>query len=626
MSKLTYSTPPVFCFNLNNNNFPNMVNGLNINTIKEQVIEKLSVGICIVNDAGTIVFANTTAATLFGYGLPKQMEGMDWRLLLDKTAAESINLELLSEGVNKNTWQGRVELVRKNHSVFSGYLSYGKLLEGFYCCMFNDISEQAYKEALLDDLDAAVGSAMDGIALLGPDGTYYYLNEKHITHFGYTQASELLGKTWHIFYPDHEIERIEKELFPQLAKEGRWQGETLGKCKNGDYIHQEITLTALSRGGLICIMRNINEKKEQEKLIKKLALVASKTNNAVIITDNNNMVEWINETGEHIFNISLKEITGKDMIMHLRDMGLCEMQITSLKKAFESRDNRTSEVQLRDNRENPLWIYVNANQVIENNVITHYVYLCMDITTIKEAEFNTIQALEKERSLNEMKTRFVSLASHQFRTPLTSIQSSVDILNIHLQKNSMVEKEKLTSHLNKISEEINRMSELMDNVLVVGKIKAGKISFNTGMHNVVAVTQNIISDNKLLNYGKEINMLLKGTERLIECDIKLIEHVLQNLITNALKYSYNTHKTPELEIEFKKDEVVFNVLDYGVGVPEEDGPRLFESFFRARNVQNITGTGLGLSIVKEFVEFHNGSIYFTSIEGVKTVFTFKLPC
>lgn len=626
MSNFPYSQPPVVYFNLDGNNTQGMVKELNISTIKEQVIENLSAGICIVDSTGAIVFANTTAANLFGYRLPRHMEGMHWQLLLDKTAADNINSELLKEVGGKNAWQGRVKLLRKNQAGFSGYLSYSKLAEGFCCCMFNDISEQAYKEALLDDLDAAVGSAMDGIALLGPDETYYYLNEKHITHFGYTNASELLGKTWRIFYPDHEIERIEKELFPQLAKEGRWQGETLGKCKNGDYIHQEITLTALSSGGLICIMRNINEKKEQEKLIKKLALVASKTNNAVIITDNKNRVEWINETGENVFNISLKDVTGKDMITHLRDMGLCESRIAALKHGLESRDNRTSEVQLKDKRGNALWIYVNANQVIENNEITHYVYLCMDITTIKEAEFNTIQALEKERSLNEMKTRFVSLASHQFRTPLTSIQSSVDILNIHLQKNEGVEREKLTSHLSKISEEVNRMSELMDNVLVVGKIKAGKISFSPAMHNVVIAAQNIVSDNKLLNYGKEIKMTVKGVARQVECDIKLIEHVLQNLITNALKYSHNIDKTPELEIEFKEREVVFSVLDYGLGVPAEDGPRLFESFFRARNVQNITGTGLGLSIVKEFVELHKGSIHFTSTEGVKTVFTFTLPC
>lgn len=595
-----------------------------IEEIKLEALDRMAVPITIVDTNGQFVYCNESSLRVLGYSL-SEMQRMHWQQLQHEPQTPQELESIYSSFCNKGFWEGSQKLVTKAGVIFPAQVHLAHMPEGYVSCVFTDISEQLERDAKLANLSAAVESAMDGIALLGPDEKYYYLNDRHVKHFGYEHEEELLGKTWRIIYPEHEIKRIEEDLFPKLMRDGRWQGETLGIKKNGGAIHQEITLTALPSGGLICIMRNITEKKLREAEIKKLALVASKTNNAVVITDNQLVIDWMNDSAESIFRIKLFGSPGIKISTLIQNMKLSEEERFQFSEQLKTGKPFSAELHLETREGKPLWLHVEVNPIYEQDRTTYFVFLFLDITTIKEAEHNLSHALEKEKHLNDLKSHFVTLTSHEFRTPLTSIQSSLDILNLHLYNYGLVNQEKLTQHLDQITEEVQRMTELMDNVLVLGKINTGKINFQPDYHDLEPLLKDVVNNKRINQYNKRIKLSVNGTPIPVYCDLRLLEHILNNLLINALKYSEHSPEPPELEVVFGKEEVAFTITDYGIGVPEEDQPHLFESFYRAANAHNIPGTGLGLPIVKQFVELHNGSIGFESKLNQKTIFHFNIP-
>lgn len=590
---------------------------------KGDVLDILPSAVNISDENGNFIYVNQQACELTGYS-EDELLGQSWSILYspEEFREAQVKFELL---LLKKKWSGQVTMQRKDLSSFPAYVSLSILPSGLFSCVFSNIEDQISQQTKLNDLSRAVASTMDGIALLDAEGKYYYLNEKHITHFGYTREEELLGKTWHIFYPDYEVKRIEEDLFPKLARDGRWQGETTGVSKDGTPIYQEITLTGLPHGGLICIMRNITEKKLRDNEIRKLALVASNTNNAVVITNALQQIEWMNEKAEIIFERSQEDISGSTLFDVLVEMQLEKEVIENLKRNIDRGASGKLDIHLQKKHGEDVWLSLSINPVYEKAGVVNYVCLFWDVTDSKDAENKLTTALNKEKSLNDLKTHFVNLTSHEFRTPLTSIQSSLDIIKLLYERDVVLSRDKLGRHLEQMEYEVDRMKELMDNVLVLGKINSGKIDYKPKMNDVVELVKEIIQSNRIKQYGKTVMLNITGLVTEVFCDKRLLEHILYNLIINALKYSPNAEKSPFIDLSFKKQSLQFSVTDYGIGIPMNDQAHIFESFYRASNTQNMAGTGLGLPIVKQFVELHSGVIWFESSPGNKTVFSFEIP-
>ncbi len=588
-----------------------------------EVLNSLPSGVTIADAGGFFLYANKSAAKILGY-TEQELTGKHWSFLYYPADAEVLTAQM-GELLSKGSWNGSVKMLTAKGDNKNMQLSLTVLPSGLVSCVFHSIDDIITQQLKLDDLKQAVASAMDGIALLDADGNYYYLNEKHITHFGYAKEEELLGRSWRIFYSEDEIKRIEEDLFPKMAKEGRWQGETTGIDINGKPIYQEITLTPLAHGGLICIMRNITEKKLRDNEIKKLALVASNTNNVVVITNTRQEIEWMNEKAESIFEEPLKAVAYTSFFDLLAKRNLSEDAAAALKQNIEKGEADKLDIQLQQNDEKKIWLSVSANQVLESSRIVNYVYLLMDVTESKEVQEKLFDALAKEKNLNDLKSHFVNLTSHEFRTPLTSIQSSIDIIKLLSERDGMLSKDKLTRHVHQMEEEVDRMKELMDNVLVLGKINSGRLDYKPKANSVSVMIEEALNSNRVKQFGKPILPKYTGQHRQIQCDSRLVGHVLHNLIINALKYSQNSPKSPSIDVLYGKDEMLFEITDFGIGIPADDQAYIFESFFRATNTQDISGTGLGLPIVKQFVELHKGKISFESELGVKTVFSLTLP-
>lgn len=250
------------------------------------------------------------------------------------------------------------------------------------------------------------------------------------------------------------------------------------------------------------------------------------------------------------------------------------------------------------------------------------VYIGRDITERKRAEAETQKALQTERELNELKSNFIAMVSHEFRTPITTIISSVDLLRFYGKNYSDIEK---LEYFQLIQEAADAINHLIEDVLVLGRTDVGNIKFNPTPFNLISFCQELIREIQLIDNKKHlIHFKRQEDTQWVEMDRDLLRYILGNLLSNAIKYSpENTEVT--LSIVCQNQEAIFEICDRGIGIPPENQPYLFDSFYRGKNVKEISGTGLGLTIVEKAVKVHQGRVMFTSEVDQGTTFRVILP-
>jgi signal transduction histidine kinase len=244
------------------------------------------------------------------------------------------------------------------------------------------------------------------------------------------------------------------------------------------------------------------------------------------------------------------------------------------------------------------------------------------ITQVFRAEAEILRALEQEKALNDMKSRFISMASHEFRNPLCNVLASAELLERFSHKFT---EEKRISHLQKIQASVQKMTQLLDEILEISKAEAGKIELNPVSLDLVSFCQNLIEETQAIaGNSYQLSFVTESSNIKTSMDIDLLEKILNNLISNAIKYSPQGGKI-NLELAFQPEEIIFSIQDEGIGIPEKDLPQLFNTFHRGSNVRNISGTGLGLAIVKNCVNLCGGEITVNSAVGIGSKFTVTLP-
>ncbi len=260
--------------------------------------------------------------------------------------------------------------------------------------------------------------------------------------------------------------------------------------------------------------------------------------------------------------------------------------------------------------------------LIEARSGSHAVCMALDITKRKENEDNIAKALEKQKELNMLKTQFISMISHEFRTPLTTIMLSTDLLRRY--GNSWTSDDKL-KHFNRIQETVLRMTQLMENVLIIGRMDSGKLEFNADHIDLKAFCSTIAGNIEINAGGKnKINCICSAENIIQPLDENLLGLTLTNLLTNAVKFS--PHGTDvDFVIDCNDDYASFRISDKGIGIPANDIPHLFESFFRGGNVGPIPGYGLGLAIVKKCIDSQFGTITIESTENEGTSVLVSIP-
>ncbi|MBE9125512.1 hybrid sensor histidine kinase/response regulator [Coleofasciculus sp. LEGE 07092] len=232
------------------------------------------------------------------------------------------------------------------------------------------------------------------------------------------------------------------------------------------------------------------------------------------------------------------------------------------------------------------------------------------------------EALAQEKELSELKSRIISTISHEYRTPLTTISSSAQILQSYRHK---LDEAKQLKHYERIQTSVNHLTALVSDVLFLSRAEFDKLEFQPEVLDLVSYFEELVDELKLgVGEAHQLSFTSIGECQQFYGDAKLLRQIITNLLSNAIKYSPNGGKV-SIRLVCENTQVRLQVSDEGIGIPSEDLTILFESFSRAKNVGAIAGTGLGLSIVKKCVERHGGQISVESDVDAGTTFTVHLP-
>lgn len=241
---------------------------------------------------------------------------------------------------------------------------------------------------------------------------------------------------------------------------------------------------------------------------------------------------------------------------------------------------------------------------------------------LRESELEIRAALKKEKELSDLKSRFVTMASHEFRTPLSTILSSTTLIENYNQKGAF---EKAKKHFKKIESAVKHLTETLDDFLSLTKLEDGKIELHMESFMLLDFCEEFIIENQaLLKKGQTIEKEMPKKDIELFFDKTLLKHIVFNLFSNAAKYS-EEGKVIKWKVEIVDNQLIMKVKDQGIGIPPNEQEHLFSRFFRGSNVINISGTGIGLNIVKEYLDLIDGSIHFESIVNEGTTFTVIIP-
>lgn len=257
----------------------------------------------------------------------------------------------------------------------------------------------------------------------------------------------------------------------------------------------------------------------------------------------------------------------------------------------------------------------------ENDQLSHLLSVVSDISDIKEKERLVEQNLIKEMEINLMKSRFIAMASHEFRTPLSAILSSTSLVE---EYSKLGMEDKMKKHFKRIKSSVSELTTILDDFLSLEKLESGKVEVERRNFDFPEFCEDLIEEvGAVLKTGQQITYQHIG-ERDLNEDHKLLRHILVNLLSNACKYSGDGTEI-KLKTEVKGSKVILEIIDQGIGIPDDEQKNLFNRFFRARNAVTVQGTGLGLNIVKRYVDLLNGIIKFTSKENKGTTFIVEFP-
>ncbi len=410
---------------------------------------------------------------------------------------------------------------------------------------------------LLMQLEAIIDTAIDGILTIDTRGNVEQMNPAAAHLFGYN-VDEVKGNNIKMLMPE-----------PYHSE-------------HDGYIHKYNTTKVPH---IIGIGREVQGKKKNgDEFPFRLAVSEVILNNRVIYTG---------------------------VIHDLSDVKSAEQEIKDLNKNLEETvSQRTYELEKTVNK------LLSTNNAYKSEIVERK----LAEQKLQDSQEELTRSLSKEKELNEMKSRFVSMASHEFRTPLTSILSSAAIIGRYDKEEQQDKREK---HVNRIKASVANLTGILNDFLSLSKLEEGRVEINVGELNLNLLCMEIIEDTKqLLKSDQKINHTIHGENPLVIVDERILRNIVFNLISNAIKYS---DKDISCDIYFNNDHFELVVKDQGIGIPLEDQKHLFTRFFRAGNVTNIQGTGLGLNIVKRYVEILGGSIRFESEHEVGTSFFIKVP-
>jgi PAS domain S-box-containing protein len=336
--------------------------------------------------------------------------------------------------------------------------------------------------------------------------------------------------------------------------------------------------------------------------------------------------QWVNRTLTEMLGHRPHEMLGHSTrMLHVDEASwhalgeACE-PVLRRGEAFEA------EWPLRHRDGRTVWALLHGRAIDAAEPSLRIIWTLLDITERRRAVEDMQRALAQQRELGELKSRFVAMTSHEFRTPLAAILSSAELLRDYRDRLPAAERDEL---LGIVQSSVRRMGRMLDDVLALGRADAQALAFAPAPLALRPLVESVLADARRAaadaGHGQApVRLRLRGSAAPRALDERLLRHMLANLVGNAIKYSPDG-TVVEVEVDARDDATVFSVTDRGIGIPDEHLPVLFEPFYRARNVGTIGGTGLGMAVVKRAVDRHGGRIEVASRVGEGTRVVVTLP-
>lgn len=530
-----------------------------------------------------------------------------------------------------------------------------------------------------NNFEALFKHASIGILVTDNKGKIMAINPFALKEFGYAEK-ELIGKKVETLIPvrfkkKHVTHREKYSERPQSRPMGVGM-ELYALKKDGTEFPVEVSLGNYYNNDeiyVIAFINNIIIRKKAEAQIEKLnneleATVEQRTrdlkdtlqeleisrdklkdaltfqkalvNNAgaiIIATDEKGIIKLFNHEASHSIGYKENKVIDKMSMIVFHDPNEIDAKRIELNDEFGININDSFGVLVekasRNIHNEEQYTYVRSDgtsfpvsltiSAIKSNdgLITGYMCIAIDISERKKAEEELLNSLEKEKELGELKSRFVSMASHEFRTPLSTVLSSAYLIEQYKSTEDHAKREK---HIHRIISSVNMLTDILNDFLSVGKIEEGKIQVRMAYFNIKETITEINAEIKNnLKKHQEIQYIHKG-DPIVFLDPSLLKHIILNLVSNASKFS--PESTPiEIKTIADHSSVLLAVKDYGMGIAREDQKHLMERFFRGTNASNIQGTGLGLHIISKYAELMNGTVVVKSElqKGSEFIVTFN---
>jgi two-component system sensor kinase FixL len=344
---------------------------------------------------------------------------------------------------------------------------------------------------------------------------------------------------------------------------------------------------------------------------------------AIFLIDPEGRVMSWNEGAQQIKGYTGAEIIGQPIsVFYTDEDNRLGEPFFNLQKALE--EGRYESVGLRKRKDGSVFY---ADVVFtpiydDKNNLKGFAKITRDITKQKKAEEDMLLTLRREKELNEMKSRFVTLASHEFKTPLSVILSSVSLIEKYTETDMQ---DKRLKHVHRIKSNVNNLKQILNDFLSLEMLEGGIVRNCPVSADLVHLCREVIEDMEgSLKEGQHVDFRVTGMPGTVQADTHLLRNILNNLLSNAIKYSPE-QTSIDCILTYRPDSIDIQFKDHGIGIPEEEQAQLFERFFRATNSTGTSGTGLGLSIVKKYLDLMGGQIQLVSIPGQGSTFTVTLP-
>ena len=639
----------------------------NQDTLLRVLFENAKVGIVMANEQGTIIRCNPHAAKMFGYEIDELISHQVEILLPAKFHSKHLEHRKSYQENPKPRYMGEGrELfgIRKDGTQFPVEVSLSYAEEDgekVAIALINDVTTRTEKNKELFVKSKAISSATVPICFADLEGNITYANPAFIKLWGFNKEEDVIGMSNVELGTSPEKVR---EILSMMKDTGNWTGFDIAKKVDGTPFDIFLTTSLVKNesGIPICTIAtfiDVTEQKKNEVLLKEKEFQLLEYSDQLeqkVIERTNDLAESqaklleakkvaklgymeydLNENivrgSKQLFNIfdldSDTHLTYKQFIQYIHPDDITYLN-SKTKEAKDKNELLSAEYRIITAKGNIKHVFTKTSIIIKDSEGRPILRrgIMQDITLLKtteialrENQYKLEQALKKEQELGELKSRFVSMASHEFRTPLTTILSSSNLVEMHLKRGNH---DRYPRHLNNIKSAVKNLTSILNDFLSLEKLESGKVNLNLKPTDLRDFVPDVLEEvNLLASENQSINYLHSGEDKVI-IDQHLVKNILINLLSNAIKYSPNGEDI-DLSMERNESNLVIKVKDRGIGIPEDQKELMFSRFFRASNVTNIQGTGIGLTIVKRYLDIMNGEINFESELGRGTTFIVKIP-